>query len=146
MDSIAANSATCSAFVQMRTASSMTGSNMSTQPLPITAALLPGPGLGASTAELRARAVPPPPHPCPLPDQTGVLGISSASGDDRPIALLLLALRAGAGLAGASGRYHRGRGAVAPEGHVTLSNTWLGGRRCRWLGVVTNDWPLLWSY
>jgi hypothetical protein len=109
----------------------MTGSAMSTQPPPIKAALPLGPGLGASTAELGAGAISPPPHPDSLPDQAGILGIGAASSHDRPIALLLFALGAGAGLVGAGGRHHRGGGSVAPEGHVTLGNTWgragLGG-------------------
>ena len=46
------------------------------------------------------------------------MGIGAASGHDRAIALLLLVLGAGAGLAGDDGRHHRGSGAVAPEGHA----------------------------
>jgi hypothetical protein len=120
---------------------SMAGSVMSTQPPPVTAALPPGSVPGWRTAELRAGAIAAPPHPGPLPNQTGVLGISSASGDDRPIALLLLPVGAGAGLAGASGRHHRGGGSVTPEGHVTLGNTW--GRAAPGWGAGTAHQPTL---
>jgi len=104
---------------------------MGAQPPPIAAALPEGQGLGASTAELGAGSIPPPPDPRALADQSAVLGIGTAGGHDRPIAPLLFALGAGASLAGAGGRHHRGGGAVAPEGHVTIGNTLGGGSTWR---------------
>jgi hypothetical protein len=94
----------------------------------VAAALPPGPGFGESTAELGAGAIAPPPDPHALADQQAVVGIGTAGGHDRPIALLLLPVGAGAGLVGAGGRHHRGGGSVAPEGYVTLGNTWGRGR------------------
>jgi len=41
---------------------------------------------------------------------------------------LLFAPGTGAGLGCAGGRHHRGGGSVAPEGHVTLGNTWGRGK------------------
>jgi len=101
----------------------MAASTMTTQPPPITAALPPVTGPGSSTAELGAKSIAAPPHPNATANQLAVLGIGAAGGHDHPIALLLLVLGTGAGLAGAGGRHHRGGGAVAPEGHVTLGNT-----------------------
>jgi hypothetical protein len=96
----------------------MAGSAMGTQPPPITAALPPGSVPGWRTAELRAGAIEPPPHPGSVPDQAGVLGIDSAGSHDRPITPLLFALGAGAGLAGAYGRHHRGGRSIAPEHQI----------------------------
>ena len=90
----------------------------------VDAALPAGPGFGASTAKLGAGSIAAPPHPDAAENQLAVLGSGAAGGHDRPIALLLLQMGARAGLGGAGGRHHRGGGAVAPEGYVTLGNTW----------------------
>jgi len=87
------------------------------------AALAPRPGPRALTAELWTGSIPPPPYPDAAANQPGVLEVGAAGRRDRLIDLLLLPVGARAGLAGAGGCRHHGGGAVAPEGHVTLGNT-----------------------
>ena len=104
----------------------------------VAAPLPPGPGLGASRAELGACAIAAAPYPGPFSDQASVLAIGAACSNDRSVTTLLFGTGTRACLAGAGGRNHGGSGAVAPEGHVTLGNTWEGQGLAEALEMLTN--------